>query len=146
MRPLSRILRPPSIGLFSSTPTRAALFTVLLTAVAYTLGCGGGGASSVLPPPPPPPSITVTIAPLTGTVVLGNTASFTASVQNATDPTVTWSVNGVAGGNTALGTITPAGIYAAPADLPSSSTVQVTATSHQDPTKSASAAVIIASD
>jgi hypothetical protein len=125
---------------------RAALLIVLLTTGACTLGCGGGGASSVLPPPPPPPSISVSVSPSSGTVILGSTASFTATVQNATDSAVTWSVGGVAGGNATLGTVTPAGVYTAPVDLPSPSAVQVTATSHQDPTKSASAAVTIASD
>lgn len=111
---------------------------------AWTLGCGGGGAGS--PPPPPPPSIGVTITPQSGSVVLGNQATFTATVTNATDTSVSWSVNGIPGGNAAAGTITPAGVYNAPVDLPSPATVQVTATSHADATKSATAAVTITSD
>jgi hypothetical protein len=111
---------------------------------AWTLGCGGGGAGS--PPPPPPPSIGVTIAPSSGSVVLGNQATFTATVTNTTDTSVSWSVNGIAGGNAAAGTITAAGVYSAPADLPSPATVQVTATSHADAAKSATAAVTITSD
>lgn len=108
------------------------------------MGCGGGGAGS--PPPPPPPSIGVTITPQSGSVVLGNQATFTATVTNATDTSVSWSVNGIPGGNAAAGTITPAGVYNAPVDLPSPATVQVTATSHADATKSATAAVTITSD
>jgi hypothetical protein len=116
---------------------------VFLAMVAWALGCGGGGTSSV---PPPPPSISVSIVSPGSSVVLGNTLSFTATVQNATDTTVAWSVNGVPGGNATAGTISAAGVYTAPPDLPSPASVQVTATSHQDPTKSANASVTITSD
>ena len=79
-------------------------------------------------------------------VLLGNTLPFTATVTNATNTAVNWSVNGIAGGNAALGTISTAGVYTAPADLPSPVTVQVTATSQADATKSATATVAIQSD
>jgi hypothetical protein len=88
----------------------------------------------------------VTISPTSGSVLLGNPATFQATVTNAADTGVNWSVNGVAGGNAALGTITSAGAYTAPADLPAPATVQVTATSQADATKSASATVTITSD
>src|SRR5262249_24313210 len=109
-----------------------------------TLGCGGGGA--VVPPPPPPRSIIVTVAPQSGTVVLGNQIAFTATVTNATDTSVNWSVNGIAEGSSMVGRISSAGDFAAPADLPSPATVQITATSHADSTKSASASITITSD
>jgi len=78
--------------------------------------------------------------------VLGNPTGFSASVTNITDTAVSWSVNGVAGGNAVVGTITSAGSYTAPADLPSPAAVTITATSHADPTKSDSAAVTVTSD
>lgn len=108
------------------------------------LGCGGGGAGA--PPPPPPPSITVTVEPATGSVVLGNQLTFSATVTNTTDTGVSWSVSGIAGGNSVVGTITSAGVYTAPADLPAMAVVQVTATSHADATKSGSASVTTTSD
>jgi hypothetical protein len=111
---------------------------------AWTLGCGSAGAPP--PPPPPPPSIAVTVTPANGSVLLGNRATFTATVTNTTDTAVSWSVNSVPGGNATLGTITSAGVYTAPADLPSPTTVQVTATSHTDATKSGSATLAITSD
>jgi hypothetical protein len=107
-------------------------------------GCGGGGAGS--PPPPPPPSIVVTVTPKTGAVILGNQVTFAATVTNTADTSVTWTVNGIAGGSAAVGTIAPEGVYSAPADLPSPATVQVTATSHADPTKSDTATATITSD
>lgn len=79
-------------------------------------------------------------------MVLGNTATFTATVTNATDTGVIWSVNGTVGGGVTQGTITADGVYTAPADLLSPSTVQVSAKSHTDATKSDTASLTIASD
>ena len=118
-------------------------FLALLAVGAWTLGCGGGAAVA---PPPPPPSITVSVAPLSGSVVLGNQVAFTATVTNTTDTTVSWSVNGIAGGNSAVGTISSTGVYTAPANLPSPATMQITVTSHADPVKSATASLMVASD
>ncbi|MGH9678209.1 MAG: hypothetical protein ACRD36_13980, partial [Candidatus Acidiferrum sp.] len=120
-----------------------------LTAVAATtsmLGCGGGGSGSAVNPPSPPPAIVVTVTPASGSILLGNSQTFAATVTNTTDTSVTWSVNGIAGGSASTGTITSAGIYTAPADLPSQATVSVTATCHADATKFATAQVTITSD
>ena len=137
MRPL-----PQNIS-EGSGRTRLRLLA-LLVAGAETLGCGGGAA--VAPPPPPPPSVTVSVTPSSGSVVLGNQLTFTATVSNAPDSSVGWSVNGLAGGNSTFGTISTAGVYMAPANLPSPATVQITATSHADNTKAASANSSITSD
>jgi hypothetical protein len=119
-------------------------FVTLFVACEWSQGCGsGGGSSSVLPPPP---SIVVTVAPKSGSVLLGDTTTFTANVTNTIDTGVIWSVNGTVGGSATQGTITPDGMYTAPADLPSPSTVQVTATSHADATKSDTASLTITSD
>jgi hypothetical protein len=69
-----------------------------------------------------------------------------ATVTNTKDTSVSWSVNGIAGGNFVVGTITAAGVYTAPADLPSPAAVQITATSHADATKSGTASVTVTSD
>ena len=60
-----------------------------------------------------------------------------------TNPGVTWSINGVPGGNLTVGTIDAQGLYRAPATLPNPNSLRVTATSMVDPTKSASANVAI---
>ena len=120
---------------------------VLLMASAWTLGCGGGGASPVAPPPPPPPSpISVSVTPTSAAVLLGNTQNFSAEVVNATNTQVTWSVNGIAGGNANVGMMATHGQYTAPADLPSPASVEIRATSQADPAKSASAQVTVTSD
>ena len=125
--------------------TTTIVFIGLLSEGAWTLGCGASG-SSLSPPPPPPPSIVVTVTPTNGSVVLGGQATFIAAVTNTTDTAVSWSVGSVPGGNATQGTITSAGVYTAPADMPSPETVQVTATSHADSTKSATGTLAITSD
>jgi hypothetical protein len=119
---------------------------VLLTASAWTLGCGGGGAGLVTPLPAPLPSITVTVTSTSSDVLLGDSVTFTANVENASDTGVTWSVNGVPGGNNAVGTIAASGVYTAPGDLPVPATVHVKATSQADATKFGSADLTIQSD
>jgi hypothetical protein len=126
---------------------RRSLRACLLLALgAWTLGCGGGGAGSVAPPPPPPPSINVSVTPTSGSVLLGNTLNFAATVSNTANTAVTWSVNGIAGGSAQTGTISTNGVYTAPGDLPSGGSVQVTATSQADTAVSATAGVTITSD
>src|SRR5260370_38611667 len=85
--------------------TRAIVVLAILAEESWTLGCGPGCAS---PPPPPPPAIEVSVKPVNGSIVLGGQATFTATVTITTDTTVSWGVNGVAGGKPALGTITTA--------------------------------------
>ncbi|MHB8609514.1 MAG: hypothetical protein ACYDCG_14535 [Candidatus Acidiferrales bacterium] len=129
--------------------TLAALhFLAILTAGAGLQGCGGGATVSGTPPPPlpPPPSIVVTVTPARGSVLLGNSQTFVATVSNTTNASVSWSVNGIPNGSASTGTITAAGLYTAPTDLPSPAIVQVTATSQADATKSATAPLTIASD
>jgi len=86
------------------------------------------------------------VTPNPGTVLLGETLAFTASVSNSTDTSVFWSVNGITGGSPQAGTISADGVYTAPADLPPGGTVQVTATSHADSSKFASVDVTVFSD
>lgn len=123
------------------------LLIVLLAAGATMPGCAAGGTGTVAPPPaPPPPAITVSVTPSNSSVLLGNTQTFAATVANASNVSVTWSVNGVAGGNNATGTISATGVYIAPADLPTPATVQIAATSNADTSKAGSASVTVVSD
>jgi uncharacterized protein (DUF1800 family) len=87
-------------------------------------------------------TLTVSVSPTSGIVRLGSTLSFKATVNSTTNPTVTWHVNDVLGGNATLGTITTTGIYTAPAAFPGVA-VTIKATSKQDPTKSATAKVTL---
>jgi hypothetical protein len=117
----------------------------MFAALAILQGCSqsSGGRGSIAPPLA---LIQVTVNPPTSSVILGNTQTFAAAVTGTANTAVTWNVNGIPGGNATTGTITPTGAYTAPADLPSPASVQITATSAADPTKSATAAVSIISD
>jgi len=75
-------------------------------------------------------------------VTIGQTLQFKATVSNTTNTGVTWKVNGVAGGNASVGTISSTGMFTAPGKVPSGST-SITATSVADTTKSASANVAV---
>jgi len=112
-----------------------------LLLVASFLGCGG-----LVGPPPPPPNATVTVAPATASVLLGEPQTFTASVTNATNAVVSWSVNGIPGGNATVGTVTPGGVYTAPAILPSPVTVSVQAISAANTADSGASVVTVTSD
>ncbi len=94
-------------------------------------------------------AITVSLSPTTASVPSGGAQVFTASVSGTTNTGVTWSVNGIAGGNSTIGTIANTGTgtatatYTAPSAPPSPATVTVTATSTEDASKSGSASVMI---
>ena len=74
------------------------------------------------------PSVTVAVSPTSASVQLGASRSFQATVSGSANTAVTWSVNGVAGGSSTVGTISSAGLYTAPAVMPASSTVTVRVT------------------
>jgi hypothetical protein len=108
------------------------------------LGCGGvAGPAS---PQPPPSNISVSVAPASASVLLGTAQTFTAVVSNATNTAVNWQVNGISGGNAAVGTISASGVYTSPGNLPVSGQIIVQATSVADSSKSASAVVTVTSD
>jgi uncharacterized protein (DUF1800 family) len=93
--------------------------------------------------PPPEPGVTVSIAPTSVSLAPLATRAFTASVGGSSHTAVSWSVNGIGGGNGSVGTISAAGLYAAPAVPPSPATVAVRATSVANPTAYAQASVTI---
>lgn len=116
---------PPNVtvtAVSKADPTRSASATVTIT----------GGSP-----------VSVTVTPANVSVAVGHTQTFIATVNNASDTSVTWQVNGVTGGSAPTGTIDTNGGFTAPATVPSPSTVTVTAVSNADSTKSASAAVTI---
>jgi len=87
----------------------------------------------------------VSISPTNATLFLGATQQFTATVSNASNTAVGWSVNGFAGGNATVGTITTAGLYTAPQNLPQQA-ITVQATSLADTSKGAAANITVQSN
>jgi len=88
----------------------------------------------------------VTVQPTSTTLSLGQTQQFQASLTGTTDTSVSWEVNGTAGGSTSAGTISASGLYTAPQVLPISPSVTVTAVSQADAQASASATVTLKDD
>ena len=108
--------------------------SLILLGCALTGGCNSGGKK-----------VTVTVAPTSAVLSLQNTVLFTATVSNATDTTVVWSVNGgsgdIVGGNPTIGTIATNGLYTAPATIPTPNSVTVKAVSNANKSVSATATV-----
>lgn len=113
-----------------------AIFLVVVGLVVF--GCGGG-----VDPQPPPPPISVSVAPSAANVPTGGNQQFTATVSNTGNQAVTWQVNGIAGGNATVGTISANGMYSAPTAVPNPAAVSITAVSQADPSKSGSATATI---
>jgi hypothetical protein len=85
------------------------------------------------------PAVPVTVAVSaegcvnTNAVPVGTTVQFNAVVTGASSQDVTWEVNKITGGNSTIGTISTAGLYSAPGQLPKPATVVVSAVSVPDP-------------
>jgi hypothetical protein len=91
------------------------------------------------------PPVSLSISPGTANVVTGQTLQFSASVQNSSAEII-WQVTGPPGSTSNPGTITLAGAYTAPANLPNTPspfTVTVTAALQTSPPLFASAGVTI---
>jgi hypothetical protein len=110
----------------------------LISFIASCGGSGGGGGTT-----PPPTGTTVTISPTTLTISTGARRQFTATVTGTTSQLVAWKVNGIVGGTSTYGLISQEGVYIAPTAVPSPATVNVTAASFSDLTKTATASVTI---
>ena len=88
-------------------------------------------------------AVTVSVSPENANIQAGASQAFTATVGNSSDTTVSWRVNDIVGGDSTVGTISNAGLYTAPASVPSPVTVTITAVSSADASRSASAQVTI---
>lgn len=86
---------------------------------------------------------TITVSPASISVQTGATQTFTASVSGSSNTAVTWQVNGVVGGSATTGTISTAGVYTAPSNVPSAPTVTITAIPAADTALTATSSVTI---
>jgi hypothetical protein len=124
------------------------LVSLGILSVVLLAGCGGGAVPAGNSPPPDPlGAIAVSISPQTASVQVAHSSQFTATVQN--DPTkkgVTWSVVSTPGSNctgTGCGTIDGTGKYTAPSTVHDAPGLYIVATSVADPSKTATAVVIV---
>jgi hypothetical protein len=123
----------------TATVTAAQLANAGNLPVAVATPAPGGGTSSTL-------TLTVlavaAVNPPAPTVLAGQAEQFTANVTGSSNQ-AEWSVNGVAGGSAALGTIDNAGLYTAPPVPPVPNVVTVEAASASGPAWSATASVTV---
>lgn len=118
---------------------------LVLGLAALTLGCGNNYNSNSTPPLP----VTLSVTPASASLQTSGMLQFMATVNNTSNTTVTWQVDGTTGGSTTVGTVSTSGLYTAPASVPpaengtAAGQVTVTAISAADSTVSASATVTI---
>lgn len=126
------------------TGTSGGTFTNTTGAASSTNGGTGNTASASLTVTA---SLTLSVSPSGATIALNKTQTYTAS---GTGAPVNWSVNGVVNGNPTVGTISPGGVYTAPASFPGAgaNTLTITAISQANSavTASASATVVYPND
>ena len=109
------------------------VLALLLAGCSGLTNAGGGN---------PPPAGQLVVTPANATLRGGDTQPFTAQL-NGTAVAVTWSVNGVAGGNPSTGTISAAGAYTAPEFPPSPNAVTIGAVETSDSTKKANSSITL---
>ncbi|MFN7985419.1 MAG: DUF1800 family protein [Vicinamibacterales bacterium] len=88
-------------------------------------------------------SVTVSLSPTAVALPIGGSQAFTASLTGTTNASLTWSVNGIAGGSSTVGTVNAAGVYIAPTVMPSPATITVQAASVASPTSVGKATVTL---
>src|ERR1700733_6117184 len=111
-------------------------FGCLSLAIVLVLSGWGGTGSST----PSPAGVSVSLNQSSVSVLAGGTAQFKATVANSTNTAVTWSVDGIAGGNITSGTISATGLYTAPSKTGAHT---ITAASVADTSATAKATVAV---
>lgn len=124
-------------GLYTAPATLPLPTNFTVSAVSVADGTKSASATVTVNSP-----VQVMISPTSAAIAVNATQQFTATVSGTSNTAVTWSVDGVAGGNSTVGTVSAAGLYTAPAMFGSH---MVTATSVADATQSASATVAVVS-
>ena len=99
-------------------------------------------ASSAVVPLHAQVSGSMDVWPRNSTVEIGATTQFGAYVP-ITPNTITWSVNGITGGNATLGTISASGLYQAPAVAPTNNVLTIRAQSTAYATSFASTSLTV---
>ena len=133
-RTLGFLLGISALGAAACTPVDPATTTTTGTgggssSASSTTGSGGTGGMA---------SISVVVAPSTAKMLTCGTLPLTATVTGTTDQAVTWAV-----APDGTGSIDTAGKYAAPIQVPTPDSVNITATSHADPTAKGSASITL---
>lgn len=121
---------------YSAPPAVSMPATVAITARSNTDPARSSATSITLLPT----GISITVSPRHAALTTSQRQPFSANLSNACDSTVTWSVDGVTGGNSTVGTIDSGGTYLPPS---SPGVHIVAATSIEDSSKSGSVTVAV---
>jgi len=122
-----------STGLYTA-PASAGTHTITATSVAAPSSSASATVTVTALP------VVVRVTPTDASITANASQQFIAVVENSANPAVTWSVDGVEGGNASVGRISSTGLYTAPASV---GTHTVTATSVAAPSSSASVTVTV---
>jgi len=118
-------------GTITGTPINSGMFNFTVHATDLAQDAAGQQALAIQVSPA---AISVSVNPLSSTLASAGTQQFTATVKNSPNTSVTWTAT--------VGFISSSGFYTAPFVF-TPTTLTVAATSVSDPTKSASAAVLV---
>jgi hypothetical protein len=127
---------------YTTPPTTVSAIRPLFTVVVSN-SAGSVTSSTATLNVAPGIGVAIAVSPNSTTVTAGANQQFTATVTGNSNTAVTWVVSGAGCSGAACGTISGGGLYTSPASVPSPATLNVTATSVADPTKSASANVTV---
>jgi uncharacterized protein (DUF1800 family) len=87
------------------------------------------------------PAVTISVSGAANVTIGSPALQYAATITNSSNTAVTWSLSGYAGET--IGTISATGVYTPPAAVPVHGQIYVVATSQADPSKSASASLLI---
>jgi beta-glucanase (GH16 family) len=132
-----------SSGLYTGPAAVPTPVAVNITATGAADPSKYTSATVSLVPPQAAPVVAIAVAPASTSVTIGATRQFTASVTGASNTAVNWTLSGTGCSGTACGTISSSGLYKAPATVPASPIVTITATGFVDSSQSGSAEVTI---
>jgi hypothetical protein len=114
-------------GLYTAPAAVPSPATVTVTAVSQA--SSSATASATVTVTAAKSGVAVSVSPTSEMMQTNASQQFTATVTGSSNTAVTWEVNGVVGGNSTTGMVSPWGVYTAPAAVPSPSAVTVTAVS-----------------
>jgi hypothetical protein len=123
-------------GLYTAPDSVPTQVVVTATSVA-DLADSASATITIIPP------VVVTISPTSAIVAVSTQQQFQASVSGSSTKAVTWKVTGSGCSGSSCGSVSTAGLYTAPASVPGSSVVTVTATAQANGTSSASSTVTL---
>ncbi len=119
---------------------RRIVTPLLVLMLLFQIACASTRTQTKTPPTNP---VTVSVSPTAANVRVGAAQNFTANVMNSSNQTVTWSVNGAAGGNATVGSISSSGQYSAPTSLPNPNTISIQAVAAADSSATATSDVTL---